>query len=249
MEQLTLFEKIKLFFDLILASPFFIFLLIFIILIFILLLDSKKYKKNQIKKYIMGIYVLVFVSVIVKYHTSFFSILDYLINNVFVIFYFPNIAVYATMIIITNILMLRSIFSHKVEIIRTLNLAIYSIIMYLMLLIIYTITTENLDVYNELSLYTNQNVLVLVELSNILFIIWIVLLFKNKILSFVEIKTNKKINQNNQTEIKIVEKVVIKEVPIEVEKKIYREKEDMFTKEEYIVMLDILKNKYKEDSK
>lgn len=259
MLQLTLLEKLKILFDLILASPFFIFLLIFTILVFIILLDSKNYKKRQVQKYILGIYLLVFIAVIIKHHSSFISVVDYLINNVFVIFYFPNIAVYATMIIIINLIMLKSIFSNKDKIIRIVNMASYSIIMYLMLLIIYTITTESIDVYNEVSLYSNTTILSLVELSNILFLIWIILIILNKLLDFLEtkgLKTKSKILPTTEKEIVTVEKEVIKEVPvevikevpIEVERVVYKEKQvDMFTKEEYLVMLNILKNDYKKD--
>ena len=163
------------------------------------------------------------------------------------------------MIIIINIIMLKSIFSNKDRIIRTVNMASYSIIMYLMLLIIYTITTESIDVYNEVSLYSNTTILSLVELSNILFLIWIILILLNKLLDFLEtkgLKTKSKIFPTIEKEIVTVEKEVIKEVPvevikevpIEVERVVYKEKQvDMFTKEEYLVMLNILKNDYKKD--
>jgi len=264
MLQLTLFEKLKVLFDLILGSPFFIFLFIFTILIFIILLDSKNYKRKKIKRYIFGIYLLVFIAVIIKYHSSFLSILDYLINNVFVIFYFPNIAVYAFMIIIINIVMLKSLFSNKDKLLRVINIAFYSIIMYFMLLIIYTITTEQLNVYDQISLYSNQNTLVLVELSNILFVVWMVLILINKLLNFFEtkgirIKSRFISTSDDNIKIEYVEKEIIKEVPVikevikevPVEKIIYKDKpEEMYTKEEYtfskeeyLMLLKILKSK------
>lgn len=269
MLQLTLFEKLKVLFDLILGSPFFIFLFIFTILVFIILLDSKNYKRKKIKRYIFGIYLLVFISVIIKYHSSFLSILDYLVNNVFVIFYFPNIAVYALMIVVINIVMLKSLFSNKDKVLRVINIASYSLIMYLMLLVIHTVTTENLDVYDQISLYSNQNALVLIELSNIIFIVWMVLVLINKLLDVLEtkgIKTKSRfISQTDEDGVRIeyIEKEVIKEVPVEkevikevikevpVETIIYKDKpEEMYTKEEYtfskdeyLMLLRILKSK------
>ena len=264
MLQLTLFEKLKVLFDLILGSPFFIFLFIFTIFIFIILLDSKNYKRKKIKRYIFGIYLLVFIAVIIKYHSSFLSILDYLINNVFVIFYFPNIAVYAFMIIIINIIMLKSLFSNKDKLLRVINIAFYSIIMYFMLLIIYTITTEQLNVYDQISLYSNQITLVLVELSIILFVVWMVLILINKLLNFFEtkgirIKSRFISSSDDNIKIEYVEKEIIKEVPVikevikevPVEKIIYKDKpEEMYTKEEYtfskeeyLMLLKILKSK------
>lgn len=273
MLQLTLFEKLKVLFDLILGSPFFIFLFIFTILVFIILLDSKNYKRKKIKRYIFGIYLLVFVAIIIKYHSSFLSIMDYLVNNVFVIFYFPNIAVYALMIVMINVIMLNSLFSNKDKILRTINIASYSLIMYLMLLIIHTITTEKLDVYNQMSLYSNENALVLIELSNVIFIIWMVLVLINKCLDILEkkgIRTKSRIISttiDDNIKIEYVEKEVVKEVikeiPVEkeiikeiikevpVERIIYKDKPDeMYTKEEYtfsrdeyLMLLRILKSK------
>ena len=270
MLQLTLLEKLKILFDLILASPFFIFLLIFTILVFVILLDSKSYKKKQMQRYIAGIYTLVFIAVVIKHHSSFLNVIDYLINNVFVVFYFPNIALYALMIIIINIIMLRSLFTKKDKIIRTINMASYSFIMYLMLLVIYTITTENIDVYNELNMYSNSTILTLVDLSNILFLIWMILILINKLLDFLEtkgLKTKSHILKDEKEVITIEKEVikeieVIKEVPVEVIKEvpveIIREvevvkevptnKDDVvFTKDEYNIILNILKSKVKED--
>ena len=125
-------------------------------------------------------------------------------------------------------------------------MASYSIIMYLMLLIIYTISTESIDVYSQLTMYSNKTLLVLIELSNIIFVIWMLLLLINKLLDFLETKgihTKSLIpNIYPNKEIVTIEKEIIKEVP--VEKIIYKEKkEELFTKEEYLMMVDILRNK------
>ncbi len=252
MLQLTLFEKLKILFDLILASPFFIFLFIFAILVFLILQDTKYYDKKLVKEYIIGIYVLVFIAAIIKYHSSFLSLLDYLIDNIAVVFYFPNLAIYMAMILISNIIMLRTIFKDSDKVSRTLNIAMYSTIMYLMLLTISIISTETLNVYDQVSLYQNSNVLALVELSNTIFIIWMLLAIINKLLDVLEVKglkiKSKLFPERPRIITKYVPKEVIKNVPVEVikevpvEKIIYKEKEETFTKEEYKIMLHILKS-------
>ena len=135
-------------------------------------------------------------------------------------------------------------------------MASYSLIMYLMLLIIYTITTENIDVYNEITMYSNTTMLTLVDLSNILFLIWIILILINKLLDFLEtkgIKTKSHIIKD-ENEVITIEKEVIKEVPVEIIKKVEVIKEVpiqsddvVFTKDEYNIILNILKSKIKED--
>ena len=256
MLQLTLFEKFKILFDLILASPFFIFLFIFTILAFLILMDVRSYNKTQVKQYIIGIYAIVFIAAIIKYNKAFISLFDYLMNNVAVIFYFPNLAVYAGMILIINIIMLKSIFMDTDKVERTLNIAMYSILMYLMLLIISIVSTESLNVYDQLSLYSNANVLALVELSTTIFIIWILLLIINKLLDVLEekgLKIKSRLFPDRPRVItRYIPKEIIRKVPVEVikevpvERIVYKEKQpEIFTKEEYILMLNLLRNRNK----
>ena len=213
MLKLTLFDKFKILFELMLASPFFIFLFIFTLLALCVLLDLKDTDKKKARLSILGIYLLVFIVLIIKYHSSLLSVLDYFVNNVFIIFYFPNLAIYTFMILIINVIMIKSLFLKKNEPIRVINLTLYSVIMYLMLLIIYTVSKENINVYDQASLYTNGNILALVELSNIIFVVWLIILLLDKILFLLE---NKGVLRTRRTITKVVEKEVVKEVQVPV---------------------------------
>ncbi len=324
MLKLTLFDKLKIMFDLMLDSPLFIFLFIFSILSLCILLDLKEKNKNVTKLSIAGVYLVLILTLVIKYHTSVFNTLDYFINNLFIVFYFPNLAIYVVMIIISNILMFKNLFLDKKEPIRVISLCAYVLIMYMMMLIIHTVGIEHINVYDELSVYSNTNVLSLIELSNIVFVIWIIALLIDKILYMLE---NKEVIVTNRSKKRIVtrvvekpviqkipvqipvEKEVIKEVPVPIEKEvikevikevrvevpvekeiikevkvevpvekevikevpvptgkeiikevkvevpvekiIYKEKEekDMFTKEEYIIMSEILKRIQKDMNK
>ncbi len=238
MLQLTLFEKLSILFDLILADPFFIFLFIFTILSILVLLDSRKNDKNKTKEYVFLIYAAIVIASIVKYHSSIWSLFDYLVNNVFVIFYFPNIAVYALTIIIANALMVKNLFGEDDKVKRGINITMYGIIMYLMLLAITTITTESLDVYDQLAIYANKSMLSIIEVSNFIFVIWILLLLINKLLDVLE---NKGVHiKSKVSKPQVITKYIEREVP--VEKVVYKEQE-LFTEEEYLYLLKILKDR------
>ena len=273
MLKLTFFDKLKILFELVLSSPFFIFLFIFSLLALCILLDLKDKNKKKMKISIVGIYIIVLLAMIIKYHTEVFSVIDYFVNNIFILFYFPNLAIYVAMMIFTNIFMFKSLSFDKKEPIRVINLSFYTIIMYLSLLIVYTISHENLDVYSQESLYTNANVLALVELSNILFFIWIVIMIIDKLEYLLENKGVIKPKRNRDRIItKVVKEEVIKEVPVEkevirtvevpverevvktievpVEKVIYKDKQDeIFTKDDYVIMSKILKRIQEDYSK
>jgi hypothetical protein len=226
MLKLTLFDKLKIMFDLMLDSPLFIFLFIFSILSLCILLDLKEKNKNVTKLSIAGVYLVLIIALIIKYHSSVLQTLDYFFDNLFIIFYFPNLAVYVVMIIISNILMFKNLFLDKKEPIRVISLCAYILIMYMMMLIIHTVGIEGLDVYDQASLYSNTNVLTLVELSNIIFGIWIIALLIDRIIFMLE---NKELIVTDRSKkrivTRIVEKPVIQKIPVQipVEKEVIRE--------------------------
>ena len=227
MLKLTLFDKLKILFDLMIGSPLFIFIFIFSILTLLILLDLKDKNKNVAKLLIGGIYLVLIIILLVKYHTSVLQTLDYFFDNLFIIFYFPNLAIYVVMIVVSNILMYKNLFLDKKEPIRVVSLCAYTIIMYLMILIIYTVGVEGLDVYEETSIYSSNNMITLVELSNIVFVLWIIALLTDRLLYLLENKQLVVTNRSKKRVItKVVEKPIIEKYPIEipVEKEIIKHK-------------------------
>ena len=108
--------------------------------------------------------------------------LDYLMNNLFIVIYFPNLAVYLAAIIITNVIIWISIFNFKTtKFIKTINITIYSILSYLLALLLNIISTEKLDVFTQQSVYGSKNALGIIELSSSIFVIWIIFLIVYKI--------------------------------------------------------------------
>lgn len=174
-------------------------ILLFVLLIALgitLLATNKKNKKRNKKIYLMTT-IVTFSIVVVTYHGSLSNIFDYMMNNLFIAIYFPNLAIYLGAIILTNIILWVSVFNSKTsDIIKKVNIIIYIIMNYLLFLVLGIINQNNLDVFIQKSVYENEKASALIELSSVIFITWILFLtFYKIILSYIKGEETKKIKK------------------------------------------------------
>ena len=132
---------------------------------------------------------------------------------------------------------------------------------YLLVLIFNVINKNKLDIFSQESIYKNRNATALIELSSIIFVLWIIFLiiykiiliylkkdYKPKVKKVLVKKEIKKLPENfNNIEIpsyvygNIPTKVKVEPDP--KEEKLKQVYEDMLTLEDYKQILEILKNK------
>ena len=182
MSKLSLLDKLSLFIDVAKDSLWSI--LILLILIVLVYLFSKTDKKTMKRNKIIyiGFSLLVLIILLIIYLPSIGKVFDNMMNNLFIVIYFPSLAVYFAAIIVTSIILWVSLFSYKTsEIIKRLNLVIYLIINYLFALLLYVINNNKLDIFSTESIYTNKQATALIELTSIIFVVWIVFLMVYKL--------------------------------------------------------------------
>ena len=234
MKRLTLakvFEKIinLVSSDIIYALLFLIFLLLALYLMF-----SKKINSKE-KRIIKIVYFLILACLIINYSSSFLSFLDYMINKIFLVIYFPNLAAYVVMILVATGIFLSSLFSKKISAtIRNINIGIYIFILYFLFLLGQVVSNKNINVYSDLAVYQNEEMMVLIEITMILFSIWILGLSIYKIIKCFG-------NRKKKIEVKSDFKQISNEINDEI-------LIDGFTKEEYKLLsqyLQEIKNKMK----
>lgn len=228
MVEYTLLEKIKTLFDLITSSPLFLILLLGIILMIIdVLFISNKNKKTQIIYLIVSI--LLILLILNLYFDSFINIIDTIAKNIVTIIYFPTILQYIIMLIISLIIMLISIFSKKIsKFVKRLNIAVLILNTFLFFLILDQINNTTVDLSNKISIYSETSLLVLLELSILIFAIWIIVLMLYKIIN----KLSKKKYEKDQ------DLVFLDDID---ENKTNKDLlEDPFTLEEYKKMRELL---------
>ena len=183
MSKLSLIDKLKLFIEVATKSYWSLIILIIILLIGYIFTSTNKNNIKRNKKIYIIFSIAILLFLFICYFNSIGQIFDNMINNLFIIIYFPNLAIYFAAIIATSIILWLSIFSYKTsEPIKKLNLIIYLIINYIFALLLFLIKDNKLDIFNQQSIYSNKQALALIELTSIIFIVWIIFLSIYKII-------------------------------------------------------------------
>ena len=194
MIQTSILDQIILFFNIFMKQTnkyIILGITIGIILLFIL---ANKFKNKKITKVICFIiYVSIFGYLIYMYQGEILNLLDYLMDNLVRLLLFPNLAIYIFVLVIVNILIIKSTFSNKdsnfQKIINIIYFGLFNILFYL---IVNNIITNQINVYEQLDIYTNQELLNLIVLNMKIFVIWLftilIIKFINHISSKVEIR-------------------------------------------------------------
>lgn len=241
------------------------YILIFFVLLFIgyVILSTNNKKSKKMKNIFLMIYLFIIGSIIYMYHTNLANMFDYMMNNLFIVIYFPNLAVYLAAIITTNIIMWISIFSNKTpNFIKNINVALYSMITYLLILILNVIKENKLDVFTQSSVYGNATAQALIELSSILFIIWIAFLTIYKIIKTIIVRS-KEISVQQKVERQVIERKAPKPYrqiqppyivkanmnTIKVEKNESQKYDDLLTLDDYKLLLNILREQKEKEQR
>ncbi len=221
MSKLSLLDKLSLFIDVAKDSLWSV--LILLILMGLVYLfsqtDKKTMKRNKI--IYIGFSLLMLIILFIVYLPSIGKVFDNMMNNLFIVIYFPSLAVYFAAIIATSIILWVSLFSYKTsELIKRLNLVMYLIINYLFALVLYVINTKKLDIFSTESIYSNREATALIELTSIIFVVWVLFLIVYKlVLKYLRREYREPVK-------KVVVKKEVKKLPenysnVEIPKKVY----------------------------
>ena len=169
------------------------------------------------------------------------------------IIYFPSVLEYIIMLIISLVILFISLISRKTnKKVRIINTFVFSTNIFLFFLILDQISKNNIDLSNKINIYSNENLMVLFELSILIFIVWVVGLILYKIINKIIHKDDKPVNFYEAPELpstieELRQKELIPEPKIEyivVEKEQPKEEKedlsDIFTLEEYKQMRELL---------
>ncbi len=158
MEELSFLDKIKILFDNILAHP------LFTLLFFVPLIIYFLQKKHGKRVFIIVYFIIIF-SILIAFGDVIFKLFDNLMDGLFMVLYFPNFITLFGIVLITSIFALIAIFSTKMyKINKVINYVSFGIIQMLFVLILITIKINKINVYMSNALYTNSDVLSLMQL-------------------------------------------------------------------------------------
>ena len=219
MVELSLIEKIKTLFTLIFSSSLFLILLlgIFIILVDVFYI-SKQSRKVKIMYLIVS--VIVMAILLITYFEEFLKFIDVLNKNIVMLINFPSLLQYTVIIFITLIIMIISIFNKKMNrILSRINIGVFIADLFIFFLILDQINKTNIDLSNKINIYSNKNLMVLFEISMIIFVIWLFGLLIYKICSVLitKNKSSKVIMDNNEVNLSEREEVTKEDNEEEIE--------------------------------
>lgn len=256
MTYLTILEKLKILLDILLDYKIILIFTILLIILTLLYLVKILNKKKYILSTILSFIVVFSISIISNY-----KILSTTFDNFTTIFfrgiYFPSIYLYITTLILLLVVFIMSILSIKLpKTYKVINTTAFIINNIFLAIILNIIAKNKIDIFSVNSLYTNTNLVVILELNMSMIIIWllslIVVYLTNIICDRITLKKKTKVPTTNEIVIdnipleessnnKVVEEpVLVKDKIIVTSSANTKEKEDNIIKESKVTFNDIL---------
>ncbi len=257
MTQLTLEMMWKTFLELVTSSCLPLLVACGLTLFLIVLLKTNDQNRVTTRRIYIICYLVVIALIIGFNFQDFLGLGNYLMDNLFVMIYFPNLVVYLIMIIITNGMMIRTCFSTRPvdKTKKILNVVAFALIHFLLFLILNVVHTDQVSILDETAIYQNDTLLAMIQLSMGVFAVWMLILFTRYVLEKLStpaqqaemIAEKEEVIQDATWEKVPTPKVayeLVRTQPKVAEKK---EQEEPFTLEEYQKVLELLEEIRKRD--
>lgn len=173
--NLSLIEKLGVIFKYTFSSFLSIEMFIFSLLLFCILVYSVKVNNHFIQMISIGIYIGFVIGIIISYtsyvQTSFNSFTKVILNYI----YFPSTVVYFFIIVFVTILILYTLFSKNITNIKKIfNYLFFSIMYFFFMTFMALSAFDGVDLMEITELYKNDTILSIVQISNLLLVIWLV---------------------------------------------------------------------------
>ena len=197
MKYLSVFAKMSYLFNSI--NNFYIypiFLGIFIVLLLIML--TKKVNNNKIIVLMIINYLLLFILTISNHYRSLSKVFDSIVTNLFKDIYFPSTQVYLFIMVVIDVITITTMFNKKKEKAYKISNGIcFFTSKFILALILDTVGQNKIDIFEKKSLFSNTNLVVLLEISVGIFILWllslIVIYVTNLIAGRIVLQTDKEV--------------------------------------------------------
>lgn len=175
MKYIELPEKLNIFMNLILDNKILV-LMIMALLLLTFLVINKNISKIKYLIYITFTFIIGLVITIITNSESLLATFDNIINKVFLNIYFPSVEVYLLILLFSIILTINSIVSKKIKnSYKVINIIMFFTLFFLLISFLLTIANKGIDIFDINSLYTDENCIVLLQLSTQVFVLWLII--------------------------------------------------------------------------
>ena len=189
-------------------------------------------KKIKPKKGIILIiidYLLLLLYEVINNYKGLVKAFDNIANNFFTNIYFPSIYTYIFILIVITTITIKGILNKEEKSYRITNAICFFIIHFILILIINIISNNNIDVFSKKSLFTNTNLVILLESSINIFLTWLlartVIYTSSKINESISLKPIKELKPVNNT-------LIVENINTNVKEENNKKKEYIYTNKE-----------------
>ena len=192
--DLSIFNKLFNIFKYMFSSFLSVELVFISILLLILLLFTFKYKNRGFRILLSTIYIYSFFTIIICNSKYVLYCIDSFLSKLMNYIYFPSTVIYFFIIFGVIILLIITINSLKItRFKRVFNYMIFSILILLYTLFLSIVISNSMNLADKISLYKNDLVLSIVQISNFILVLWIMFTFFYKLFIFYKNKFDEKI--------------------------------------------------------
>lgn len=192
--ELSLFEKMKMIFELLFSSFMFLELFILFLLLFLLGVVNIKANNKILPIFLTAIFCVSILGFVIYHSTYVAMCIDTFIMKVMDYYYFPSTVVFFFLFFIAVLIFIYTLFSKKLLLWKKIfNYGIMSIIFLFFSMFVGSANLNHVDLADTVSLYQHDQVLSIVQLSNLVFLCWIVVSFFYHLYLFFRRKFDKKV--------------------------------------------------------
>lgn len=192
--ELSLFEKMKMIFELLFSSFMFLELFLLFLLLFLLGVVNIKANNKILPIFLTVIFGVSILGFVIYYSTYVAMCIDTFIMKIMDYYYFPSTVVFFFLFFIAVLIFIYTLFSKKLLLWKKIfNYGIMSIIFLFFSMFVGSANLNHVDLADTVSLYQHDQILSIVQLSNLVFLCWIVVSFFYHLYLFFRRKFDKKV--------------------------------------------------------
>lgn len=171
--DMSLIEKFGIVFKYMFSSFLSVEMLILSLLLLSILLVNLKLNNKYINIAAICIYLGFIFGIVITYADYVQLCLNSFVKTILNYIYFPSTFVYFLIFIFITGLMIYTIFNKKVNVVKKIiNYSCFSILYFLFMSFIVLTVYSGIDIYDIKLLYQNETILAIVQVSNLLFVMW-----------------------------------------------------------------------------
>ncbi len=172
--DLSLLEKIGVLFRYIFSSFLSIEMFLLSLLLFCILIVNLKRNNQIVQMVAIGVYIGFVIGILISYTTYVQSCFHSFVKEIMNYVYFPSTVVYFFIIVFVTVMILYTLFSKKMsQFKKIVNYAFFSVLYFFFMSFVALAAYDMVDLLDISKLYQNETILSLVQISNLILLIWL----------------------------------------------------------------------------